>query len=371
MSEKIRIISYQNANNYGAVLQAYGLQETLKQLGCEDVKFINYNPYYLKKRYSPFEVESGVFRNFRSVIAYLINFPFRTYSILKRNCLFNKSRRKLLSQTCIEYGDYKKIAESFDLLICGSDQIWNTNITGDYDPAYFGIFNRPKQSRVISYAPSTELSNLNEANAKRIIDNLQHFADISVRENSVYDYLKQFTDKPIEVCVDPTILCGSRSFLEVTSKRKIQNDYIIIYAYDHKDALIEYAYSKIPDLDKYELHVLLLGPRGIKSITNRYIHSEITVEDFLSYIKYASFVVTNSFHGLAFSLLFEKNFNVVLAPGKQARCVSLLQQIGLMSRFVKEQNNISWDTIDYTGVNHKIDDIRQASINYLKRNIKI
>lgn len=371
MSEKIRIISYQNANNYGAVLQAYGLQETLKELGCKDVGFINYNPTYLKKRYSPFLIESGVLCSFRHLVAFLIDFPFRCFSILKRNHLFKNSRKKLLLQTKKEYKKNTTIKEPFDLLICGSDQIWNTDITGDYDPAFFGLFNRSHNSRVISYAPSTELSSLNEGKVKEIIEYTKHFTGISVRENSVCAYLKKYTDKDIKVCVDPTILCGSLAFSNIASKRLIKHDYIIIYAYNHRDSLVEFAYNKIPGIENLEKHILLLGPRGIKSISNRTIHSEISVEDFLSYIKYASYVLTNSFHGLAFSLLFEKNFNVTLAPGKQTRCVSLLEQIGLMSRFVENQDRISWDTIDYDIVKRRLDEIRQDSVNFLKNNIQL
>jgi hypothetical protein len=94
--------------------------------------------------------------------------------------------------------------------------------------------------------------------------------------------------------------------------------------------------------------------------------SELSIEEFLSYIKHASYVVTNSFHGLAFSLLFEKNFNVDYEPGKHIRCESLMNQINLTSRFVKDLKNIVWDEINYSDVNGRLAEIRNRSKDFLK-----
>ena len=120
----------------------------------------------------------------------------------------------------------------------------------------------------------------------------------------------------------------------------------------------------------YPIHYILLGAKDLYYFFNPSVHAEITVQDFLSYIKYAKYVVTNSFHGLAFSLLFEKNFNVAFCEGKYVRCLSLLQQLKLEDRFVHDGSESQWKDLDYENINNKLDTIRKNSYDYLENTLK-
>ena len=128
--------------------------------------------------------------------------------------------------------------------------------------------------------------------------------------------------------------------------------------------------KSIPNWQEYKVYSILLGARGVKLFFNRNVLCELPIEKFLSYIKHASYVVTNSFHGLAFSLLFEKNFNVAYEPGKHIRCESLLRQLNLTERFIDDEKKIYWDKIHYSHVNIHLNLLREVSRMFLTTSLK-
>lgn len=367
--KKVRILSFQNAYNFGAVLQAYGLQQTLKSMGYNDVKFIKYNPKYLSDRYNPFlKKHFCPKKSIRGIIGWGLNLPFFLVSRINRNRHIQLSIDSLLEQTHRLVIDEKGLEEEeADVLICGSDQIWNISLTGSFDPIFMGKGPYKHLGYAVSYAPSTELSSLTDENAKILCKYLDSFRYISVRETQVKAILEKYLDKDIQVCVDPTLLCGADAFHQIASHRLEKREYIVVYAYNPKDTAILEMIKSIPDYKKYSIHYILLGSKNRKNFFDFNSHASITVQDFLSYIKYAKYVITNSFHGLAFSLLFEKNFNVAFCEGKYIRCLSLLQQLDLDSRFVKDMKTCNWTPLDYSLIKQRLDEIRKVSHDYLKK----
>lgn len=370
---KIRIVSFQNAHNFGAVCQAYGLQQTLYKMGYNDVMFINYNPDYLKQRYNPLDTWKYLDRKapiFRRLIRIFKWSVYVTTSYF-RNYQFNKSIRRLLKQTDKELHTKAEVAQiQADVLICGSDQIWNTSLTGQYDPVFFGYFDPSISARTIAYAPSTELSTLSCDNLSAIIEMISYINAISVRESSIRDVLQPHIKKNISVCVDPTILCGRDAYDNITAKRLVEKPYICVYSYFPKEQLVYDVLRTIPNYESYEIRYILFDAPNFSQAFDKEIHGAIPVEKFLSYIKYASYVVTNSFHGLAFSLLFEKNFCVTSVSNKSTRCKSLLQDINLMDRFVKEPEAAHWEEINYNCVNQELMKLRKASREFLVNSIE-
>lgn len=373
-SKRIRIISYHNAHNFGAILQAFGLQETLKKIGYTNVLFMNYEPTYLRNRYNPLSKKNrtpkkgGILKKSKWFIGY-IYFCFSSY---RRNYYFNKSIKRLLNQTKIKFNEFTPyVDEEIDILICGSDQIWNCDITGKIDSIFFGKNIYKHLGYAISYAASSELTSMsNEQNIKEVISNLDNLQDISVRETQLKTILEQYTQKTINVSIDPTLLAGAEIYHKISAKRKIKEQYILIYSYDANDFLTQKAIKAIPNFQSYKKHIISLGPKTCGQALDKNLHSTISVEDFLSYFKYASYIITSSFHGLAFSLLFMKNFNVTYVPNKENRCKSLLEQIGLMNRFIDNTKPIIWDSPDYTEININIEQLRSKSLNYLINAIK-
>lgn len=372
---KIRILSFQNAVNFGAVLQAYGLFKTIKDLGYKDVKFLNYNPVYLKRRYLVFTLGmlKPVSWNPRILFSQYLNLPFSIINRYRRNRKFSLSRKHLIEQTDFELhaiNDFNDI--ECNCLICGSDQIWNTWLTGVPDPVFYAQGNYKGLKAAISYASSTELSTFdNTENVRTMLKYLKSFNNISVRELSVQKKLKELTDLDVKLCVDPTILCKPEHYSEIAIKNIIGKPYILVYAYDNNADNINKIIRTIPDYQKYEVHYISFGCSGLRGTLSPYMHSEISIEEFVTLFKYSSYVVTNSFHGLAFSLIFKKNFNVAYVEGLSARCESLLKQIDCYDRFIKETTDIKWATPDYAKIQQFIAQIRKDSIDYLQTSLNL
>lgn len=371
---KVRILSFQNAQNYGAVLQAYGLQQALKGLGYEDVAFINYNPKYLRNRYLVFPKRwyAPHKRGLHFAISYYINLPFTTINRWKRNKRINQSRSKLLRQTKEQYLCLSDIDNvSCNYLVCGSDQIWSTWITGEPDPVFFGEGGYVGMHKRIAYAPSTELSSFNSPNhvktIKKLIENFDH---ISVREESVRNVLFELTNKDISVCIDPTLLCGTEAFSLIAAPPIVKHKYILVYAYETSDVLIQAILKSIPSFEDYEVQYLTFSPSAFRASMKSNYHGEASIEQFVSLFKYASYVVTNSFHGLAFSLLFEKPFLVSYVDGKSTRTESLLKQLQLENLLIKDETQIKWELIDYDVVNNKLDSMRKESLSFLSNSLQ-
>lgn len=371
---KIRLLSYQNAHNYGAVLQAYGLQNAIKSLGYSDVKFIKYNPKYLSGRYVTYKTEGSGLKKFASILRNVLRTcrrPFMYLSKKMRNRAFDRSIDRMLEQTdrlILNENDLK--GENCDVLICGSDQIWNTAITGSFDRVFFGYGEYVRTPHKIAYAPSTETSSLTDERLKEIAPLLDNFDSLSVRENTLSEILQPLTKKRIEVCVDPTILCGREVYDKIAIKPKLES-FIVVYAYDPNEKIVADLVESIPNRNQYSVVILTLGHTvTMREYLNASIKAEITVEEFLGYIKYSDYVVTNSFHGLAFSLIFERNFNVSFFSNKSARLLSLMKQIDLMDRYNYDLQNVNWAPIDYLRVGGKMTEIREKSRYYLINSLR-
>ena len=375
MEDKVRIISYQNAQNYGAVLQAYGLQQVIKSLGFGDVLFINYNPDYLKNRYLVFPENWYKPRvwSFKNAIDFYSSMPFRVASRVIRNNAFNKSRARLLSQTEQQYRCLDDFVDvPCDYLVLGSDQIWSTWITGGPDPVFYGKGGYKGLKKRISYAPSSELSTFNNPDYIKIIgEYLSNIDCISVREKTVSKLLEEKLGISSEVCVDPTILSGRIHFDKIASDRKIKKDYILVYAYNNYSDFIQSLIKTVPGFEKYEIHYISFGSSGgLKTLLGRKCHNESSVEEFVSLFKYASYVVTNSFHGLAFSLLFNRKFIIAYEEGKSSRCESLLQQIDASDKMVHQTSEVNWEKINFDHINERLEAIREESRQFLINSLK-
>lgn len=374
MEEIVRIISYQNAQNYGAVLQAYGLQQVIKSLGFKDVLFIKYNPDYLKNRYLVFPAKwyQSPKRTVRYIISYYVNLPFLILSRVIRNNSFNRSRKRLIAQTKQQYRCLKDIIDvPCDYLVLGSDQIWSTWITGGPDPVFYGKGEYKGLKRIITYAPSSETSTFDNPDYTKLIgEYLKNIDCISVREKKVGNLLKEKFGISPKVCVDPTILCGRDGFEQIASKRIIKKDYILVYAYNNYSFFIQELIKTIPEYEKYEVHYISFGPSDLKMLFNRQCHYECSVENFVSLFKYASYVVTNSFHGLAFSLLFNRKFIIAYEEGKSSRCESLLQMVDALDKIVCKASEVDWINYDFDHINKRLEAIREDSLQFLFTSLK-
>lgn len=346
---KIGILTFHCAHNYGAVLQCYALQETLKGMG-HDVEVIDYRPEYLLAPYRIFDVHRLLSKK-----------PMQLIKIWGREFLiFNRRRKRYKAfndfiSTRLNLSDRiqgNDIPSKYDIYIMGSDQIWNPKITKGFDPVYFGefLFDKGKK-KYISYAASMEVNSLNEDEKSFYKKSLANFDSISVRESQLATLLQPLTEKKVEFVLDPTLLADINIWNKIAESPNINVKYVLVY-----QVRVDEDVQRIAHLLAEEIGAIVVEVTAclIPSFNCHKLQCE-SPEEFLGLIKHASFVITTSFHGTAFSIIFKRPFySIALEDGKDTRVFSLLKGINLSNRIIKKSSNPVFSEIDYNNVNISI-----------------
>lgn len=365
---KIGILTFHCADNYGAVLQCYALQETLKTLGHE-VEIINYRPQYLIKPYKIFSKERIKSKN---IFKSSIKFAREILTIHRRKELqsaFKRFRTTFLHISSTILQSHNNISPEYDIYIVGSDQIWNTKITNKLDPIYFGKFNIPKyKKRCISYAASMEVQGNNIKNNTILRSLLKNLDAISVRENNLAHTLEPLTNKKIYTVLDPTLLAPEHIWSKLIVPIKLTRPYILIYQVrkSPKTQIIARNLAIQLGCEVFEIST------NIKNIIRpRRTIEDASPEKFISLIKYARCIVTTSFHGTAFSIIFKKDFYCLkLEDGFDSRSKSLLEDLNLSERFISCSVTPTFSKVIYDSkIENKIKELRSISIKYLSDNL--
>lgn len=359
MNKKASILTFHCVPNYGAVLQAYALQEVLKNF-FDEVEILDYRPNNLTREYNVINYYS-VF----SVAATL----FSSSSFKKKkqrffeyeNKYFNLSSRHIINISSLK--NYRT-----DALFLGSDQIWNPDITNGFDKAYFGKFDIADSAKVISYAASIGKNSITNTQSYILNHLLNGIDAISVRESQAKDILQNLCDKSIEVVADPTILAG-REYFDCMVTKKEKKPYVLLYSlngYEETEKLAE----DVAEFKGLKLIELSGRRKPILKPHHKAIY-DAGPEEFVSYIANAEFVVTDSFHGTVFSLLYHKNFLTVPHKTRGARIVNLLNVADVSSRLTdKFSEDIASPKINWEKVDENLNVERKKSYDFIKEAIK-
>lgn len=309
---KAGILTFHEANNYGAVLQAYALQQTLKKLDVES-ELISILP----KRHEPETSQ-----------------PMKSSPLLKRIQEAGKKRAQKFDDFRKEYlvcsvpysnDNLRELNNSYDFFIAGSDQIWNVQIP-DADPVYFLPFADPK--KCYSYAASFGSAEIIPSAKDWCGKQLSRFSLLSVREEAGRTLIRNLINREATVCLDPTLLLDSFEWSHLTAPVS-DSPYYLLYMLKYDDLLVQKAREEA-EKTKIDLKVItssFIPQFGIST------WSEIEVIDWLSLFAGAKGIFTNSFHGTAFSIIFEKPLCVELLgdelESRNSRIEDLLKKAGL------------------------------------------
>ncbi len=361
---KIGILTFHCAHNYGAVLQCYALQETLVSMG-HDVEVIDYCPEYLK---APFRVISySRYHDLtpaamvKRLIEELVLVPLR----IRRNRAFREfiDGKLNLSEKVVE----RKIPSDYDVYIIGSDQVWNPKLTGGKpEPVYFADFQFDKDGRkYVSYAASMGTVKFPDETAeKSFLDSLVHFDVVSVRETALADFIHEHIPLKPAVVLDPTLLANPEIWDRIAVKPDIDGRYVLVYQVGKS-------------MDAVRLADRIAGRTGAQVIElaswmsprlSRRKKQCVSPAEFVGLVKYADFVVTTSFHGTAFSLIFGKPFYYVkIGNGVDERSDSLLRILGLEDRMIDGSLEGEAETVDFSGAGSILDEQRKLSLSFLQK----
>lgn len=357
----IHIITLQNIANYGSVLQALATQELFKSLGL-DVKFYNY------KRKESLSIFSKIkyyvkTQGLKGLLKSLLWLP----SWIKENSVFPKFLEKHLNtipQVVCESGDFKKLKLDADIYCTGSDQTWNSGWNKGILPPLFLDF-APADKPKIAYAASFGKSFLDENEKAQTKEFLSKYSFVSVRENSAVDICKDLGIKAYQV-VDPTLQMTS-DYWRTFSKPVKYKGYCLLYQLNSNKAFDKFADEFCK---RKGLKLVRFCHRLDKMFLTADIHLPMPqVEDFISYIDHADFVLTDSFHCSAFSSNLNKQF-LSFYPEYGGRIKSLLDLLHLENRHIVDLNSIddyvNMPNIDYNKVNAILEQERNKIVELLR-----
>ena len=365
---KIGIITFHNVTNYGAMLQALASQENLKKMGY-DAEIIDYTPADVISIYTPFSLHKYkkwwikskplALRAIASDVVYFnsINRKNKAFSD------FGKRYYNLSSKNFKTQDELKKEVVEYDGCFTGSDQVWNPDITYGFDSAYFLDFGKENMVRA-SYAASIGRDSYSEKEQEELKELLRNFDSISMREETAAEIIAPYS--PVEPCVaiDPTLLLNAQDWkklFKISDEQK--EEYIFVYTLMDN-----------PELNKY---VELLSDKTklpVKTINKRKIYKNETEslsyadpEKFVELIANARYVVTNSFHGTAFSVNFSKDFITFMSSRRNSRITDLLGKLGIPERAVAEceERLLNLPEIDYDSVHQKLGAERDKSNHFI------
>lgn len=360
--KKIGILTFHNAYNFGAVLQAYALREYLQKNSNCIVEIINYKNEQIEKEKLRWK---GLFRN--NIIKELARNLLTTPYYLKLDKVFSDFVNKYLTADN-EIKREELSSLKYDMYLVGSDQVWNLDLTGS-DKAFFCDFAMP-ESICCSYAASigsSAFSNEELQNYKRLID---RFSIISFREKELVPIFEKIAlEKKICSVVDPVFLLTQDEWNSMASS-SARKPYVLFFCVGYNAELeptLEFA-KKLANEKNMEL--LYLSNQDIW-YKHRELHhcGVVSPCEFLGYIRNASYVVTNSFHATAFSIIFHCEFYSEIGLKRNGRIKNILDLTGLqdhaVNRGINKENTIKGNT-DWSKVDVRLNLEKEKSYEFLQ-----
>lgn len=363
---KLGILNFQYSNyNYGAVLQAAALEYVINNVSGEryNIEHVDFNPksgykYELKTIIKKALIKFGLIENRLGVemIPHHGNFENFRVNWLKRSKRVNN------------LDDFSKLLKTYDTLVVGSDQVWRPEYTSKHMLAYF-FDGAPKSSKKIAYAASfgQDHFSLSKANSdfEKVNDLINNFNHVSVREAHGVDICKSSFNVHAEHVLDPTLVAGAEYFQKIANQCKGHTSDLVYYKLD-MTTVFKNSVNEICNNKSYSQSNIYYDEGGFHEVSY-----------WLKSIKDAKLVITDSFHCVCLSILFNKNFLCINNESRgSSRLESLLDLVDIKDRFITEsdlekfsQGKLNLDDINYDEVNKSLNDLRLESVSFIKRSL--
>lgn len=359
--KKIGILTFHNVPNYGASLQAFALKEYLGRVSGESVNVLDFRCRGNSEEYVPENYINKICASgnlIKSVVKRSLFILFSKKDYCQKHDKFENFKKTHLSVTA-----YNNAYEDYDYIFCGSDQIWNYDITDGFQMPYFGA-DKPEASetKVVSYAASCgDIAEFPQNKKDELFSLASKLDKIGVREDSLNEELLKRNLDSFKT-VDPTFLLSAQEYIKRFGvEEKTTSKYLLEYAL-RPDAELDELSRRIASEKGLEL-VKLCGYCKMKNEQGIF---NAGPEEFISLIANADYVTTNSFHGTAFSLIFRKNFNVVLPSARKGRVFDLLNKLNLHSRICENYENANTSGINYKEVEPVLNEEIDSSKEFIK-----
>ena len=372
--KKVGLITYYG-DNYGGVLQAYALQQLVMANGydCELIsnEFL-YHRSRSKKRKARLENLTAVIKNPAAYLA-----KRRTYQQYaaqrtlkaKNFAAFRENNLHICKTGYASYAEYLKNPPEYDVYLCGSDQIWNPNLYCD-NGFYFAGF-APDAALKISYASSIGVSSVTEKQAAFMAPLLNRLDVISTREQKGADIINTISEKSAAVVLDPTLLLDADDWIAVSAPRMFDEPYVFCYLFGEREYVARVK-KQVRQMTGMKLVSIPFVPRELSSDDEKIYDAGPT--QFISLIKNASLVLTDSFHATAFSINLKTPFVSLYRfakndkKGMNDRLVTILNLVGLQDRLVDADDVINEDflyDVDFETAHELLNQKRREDYRFL------
>lgn len=330
---KIGIITIHSAYNYGSALQAVATCEAINNFTNHQSEIINYQPDSIMSMYSLKLSEN--LASVKALLKYMLAYRSRTRKKKvfdkfwkESNCL---SEKRYISneQLCLANSEY-------DCFVVGSDQVWNPDIVKHAFPSFCLAF-ADKEKTKMSYASSFGVDSIDCVKLEYLNRKLQGFTSISVREEQAKALLNNMNQQKTTIVCDPVFLISKEDWIKKVKAFELPREYILVYCVEQNKSFR----NKIRDIGlKLDLPIVDIGT-STNPLNYVGMHSDsVGPGEFLYALQNASYVITNSFHGTAFSIIFEKHFIVKAHSTRGIRMKSLLEKVDMRNKLVSGDETV-------------------------------
>lgn len=365
--KKIGTVTFHNAHNYGAMLQAYALQEILSKEN--KVSIINYRNNLIDNQYKLFRPFSkDIIKSAKNFVGDLIKYSTNKKRFDKFNSFMTDNLN--LSKEYKNKEDLFSENLDYDVMITGSDQVWNPGIVGELSDVYTLNFGKDNIKKV-SYAASVGNAKLIENNKEEFKAKISKIDNISVREKDAQNELTKVIEKTVEVVLDPTLLLTQEEWNEKIKNCKEEKEkYILAYVVEKDEEYIKILNELS---EKTGLKVIHFSKRNVgynNVLRNAYTDGPF---EFVNLIKNAEYVIATSFHATVFSVIFNKKFFIIPHKTTGARVTNLLNLLKIENRTcrtLEEFKKIDYNfKTDWKKVNKLLEYERNKSLDWLNKAI--
>lgn len=377
--KKVAVVNRTNLKNYGSVLQAYALCEAVRGLGYESE--IIWEEGNISKNYDfrPNKIISTGLKLLTN--PKLIKSTFTTVRSVQQHIISDETvrlfddfvnstvQRKFYSAKCM---NKRTVGKMYDKFVCGSDQVWCTTTTY-VDPLMYLRFS-PQEKR-IAYAPSLGRDYVPSYNRRQMKRYINEIPWVSVREHTGQKLIKELTDRDVPVVADPTLIVSKEKWDAIKVKPDIAEEYILCY----------FLSTPTKETQLKLLNALKLTEKKIVALNSRleYLEEEIEIfypdcgpREFIGYISEAEAVLTDSYHGMLFSIIYHREvWSVEREYGEfdqSSRQLSILKSLNISGRYIRANDKIDFSAcrIDYAAVSQQLLAFKNESLDYLKNALK-
>lgn len=368
--KKIGIISYNiygNFTNYGSALQSWALHQAVRAIGDYEPVLVDYCPDILADK-NPLDPFKNMWdKDEESRRQCELTMP----AIRENYYKFDRFYTEEFERTKTKYNstnfDSVMEKEKLDGFICGSDTIFCMDEFG-FDDGFYANYNCMKNNSV-AYAASFGDPTLSKENCELLNQRLKNFKAFGLRENLMLSYVREHTDVEVERVVDPTLLLTEHDYAKIVKKHRLEDEkYLLYYSRRYLPKMEEYA-EKLAKENGWK--IIDISLRATNAEKGHRMFYEAGVEEFLSLVKNAEYVVTNSFHGMIFAVQFRRPFVIFAREQCNNKIDEILELFGLKEHMLVSGHESFSHEIDYDVVHERIEHARRESIDFLKNELEL